>query len=1488
LEVQGDDGVPVSVPGAKERLLLAVLAAGAPAVIPTDRITEELWDGGPPPTARKSLQAHLVRLRSALEPGRPRGSMGRYVVRRGSGYALSVDRCELDTLALADLTARGRAALAAGDPAGAVEVLTGALGLWRGEPYADWPDCPFTHAERRRLTEVREGALTALFEARLAQGEAAGLVPDLERAIAEQPLREEWWRLLVLALYRSGRQADALGAARRARGVLAEELGADPGPALRAVEAAVLGQDPSLDAAPGPPRPAPAPAPAASGACPYMGLRAYRAEDADLFAGRERVVATLVARLVDAPLMAVSGPSGAGKSSVVRAGLVPALAAGALPGSAGWRPVVLMPGRHPVDALAELTGEDPPPCPVLLVCDQFEELWAPGVDPAERSVFLDTLLALLDDGAVVRCVVVVRGDAVGRLAEHHGFVERLGSALVLVPPMTDPELRAVVRDPAAAVGLRVEGDLVDAVVADGLGRAGALPLLSTALVGTWERRRGDLLTLAGYVMAGGVAGALARSAEAAYDELDEPGRELARQLFVRLADVDDVGALVRRPVPTGDLASEGPRRAVVEVFLARRLLSVDADRLEVAHEALLSAWPRLARWLDDDAAGRAVRRHLTSAARDWDRAGRPDDELYRGARLTAALDWATGVGGELTSVEKEFLEASRAHAERDLAAAREHARQERVARRRTQWLARALAAMLVAVLVVAVVAVRSERDAEAREREAARAALVADANRLATASTRAGPLDLSLLLAVQAVRLAETPETRDRLLTTLVEHRRVDRVLTTPGRVVDAALMGEATLLLPGSDWWVWSADEPTAREILPGIRPWWQATVEDGSPADEEVVVVAWDGTETSVRVLSGDGEDRLLLDSAAMGGFPSGAAFAGGGRRIRVVVVRPDQESSGGQARWLVLEVDREGGPVTERAVGGVVVGGVVPENSGALGVDFADDGDALVAWAGSGSETEPDPDGGRGATLIDLTSGRQVELQVPSRAAGSVGFRALPAGAAQLWADGAVTLYGWDGVVRQQLDAHQGGVSDVEQSPDGSWAVTAGGDPGVLLWDVDPTTGQWTQRETLVGHADVVTEAEIAPGGDRLFTVAPGDTVVAWDVRSDGGFGSPYPDIPGWWLAGRPEVVEPGRLAVAAVRRASVEGGGTVLDPPEDTREVAAAFLDLETGRVLELIPLGELPALPAFFVSIDPPVLDTPSVSVAVSPDRRRVAVTSGLATTVIDTRTMEAADPIRLPSTGEIDGNGRRLPAAVVSCAEWSPDGSDLILCTRAGGTFEDVPGLAVVDATSGRLERRPTGGGDARVSAVSPDHRFLALGSGSRAAVRILDGRTLELLGVVLLRAADRIEDLAFTPDGRRIAVVGSSGVVQVVDAERAEQVGDPARVGPPLLQADWLPDGRTAAVAAVDGSVALVDAERGLLRGPPLQVSDGTSESPLHLLAADDVLIAFSGQSPGRRYPLEPADWLARVCGVAGRGLTQIEWQQYLPEREWQPTCTD
>ena len=390
------------------------------------------------------------------------------------------------------------------------------------------------------------------------------------------------------------------------------------------------------------------------------------------------------------------------------------------------------------------------------------------VPEGERTAFLDTVLGLLADDVVARCVLAVRGDHVGRLAEHPEVAEHLHGGLVLVPPLTETELRQVVEEPARTAGLMVEPDLTDVAVRDVLGRTGALPLLSTALAETWERRRDGRLTLAGYLATGGVTGAVARSAETAYGSLTAEGQRVARRLLVRLAEQDDQGTLRARRVPVAELALVGVApvltQQVVETLVTRRLLARDGDHLEVAHEALLTAWPRLAAWLADDAVGRAVRRHLAPAALEWAARGRPDDDLLRGTRLEAAADWAADPDSGPTELERDYVAAGVALAEAELRAARARAAAEAAGRQRTRRLAMVLAAALVLALVSVVVAVVFQRTAEERASEARAAGTVADANRLAALSSSARSLDLSLLLAVAAVRTEATPATEDGLL----------------------------------------------------------------------------------------------------------------------------------------------------------------------------------------------------------------------------------------------------------------------------------------------------------------------------------------------------------------------------------------------------------------------------------------------------------------------------------------------------------------------------------------------------------------------------------------------------------------------------------------------------------------------------------------------------------------------------------------------------
>src|SRR6516165_10681241 len=249
-------GRAVSLGGPRQRAVLALLLLEANRVVSMDRLAEDLWGGDPPEGWATTLQTYVFHLRQALEPDRSRGAASGVLVTRDRGYLLRVDREHLDGALFQDGFAAGRAALEAGRYAEAAETLRKALDLWRSPVLADLADYAFTRPEAARLEELRLAALEARIDADLALGRHDALTAELDRLVAEHPLRERLHGQLMLALYRCGRQAEALAAYRRVRDLLAEELGIDPGEPLRRLHASVLAQDPALDWTGG--RPAPA------------------------------------------------------------------------------------------------------------------------------------------------------------------------------------------------------------------------------------------------------------------------------------------------------------------------------------------------------------------------------------------------------------------------------------------------------------------------------------------------------------------------------------------------------------------------------------------------------------------------------------------------------------------------------------------------------------------------------------------------------------------------------------------------------------------------------------------------------------------------------------------------------------------------------------------------------------------------------------------------------------------------------------------------------------------------------------------------------------------------------------------------------------------------------------------------------------------------------------------------------------------------------
>jgi WD40 repeat protein len=1166
-------------------------------------------------------------------------------------------------------------------------------------------------------------------------------------------------------------------------------------------------------------------APEGEGAlCPYKGLARFEKQDAAIFHGREALVATLVARLADTPLVTVAGPSGAGKSSLVRAGLLPALAAGALPGSEKWPQHMLSPGAAPRRELAPvLYGRQAPATGVVVVVDQFEELFTACGDGRERAGFVAELLGLLEPGsAPARVILAVRADYLGWCAQYQELASRVADGAVLVGPMSDEEVRRAVEGPARYAGLEVEPDLLDAVVEDVRGRPGGLPLLSTALLDTWERRRGRALTHAGYLAAGGVSGALARLADSAYARLAPAEQEAARRILVRLADTGEAGRPVRRRVPLAEVAAPGDKaaRRALDVLVARRLLTAGDDTVEVAHEALLSHWPRLARWLEEDEQGRALRRHLAPAAREWAQSGRPDAELYRGARLASALDWAGGHAGDLNAVEEEFLAAGRAAADRELREQRERADLEARARakeaqararearagRRLRVVLAGVIALLLFSAVAGALAVQQRGQARAAQRSAEAAERSAEARRLGARALNEPDLDRSLLLAAAAVRTDPSLETEGDLFTALQRSPHALSQIRFGGDGLQGVAVSPDghTLAASGVDGTLVFWDTRTMRRIGNPVQIGAMSGGIAFSPDGRLVAVLTVNTSDFSLEVVVWDLARRSILRHLTLpGNFNASAASLTWTRDGRVLAV----ESGIGP----VIFYDAATATQT-RSVG-------VPGAGPGRRVDVYAAGDDILAIAEST----------RHAILVDPKTAhivRRIILPVAadSRAAVSRDGHTLAVSGNK----GAAYFEDLrTGRVRNGTGEHAGGAANMVLSPNGQTAASLHPGGAVMIWDV--RTGQ--PRLTLAGHSGPVTDGAFTPDGRTLYTASLDTSVIAWDVTGNRSFGVTRPNTAqGPFSAGNLGAPYAGW---SANRRRAVIGFHTGL----------IATIDVATGtRTTRDRPVKGLEDL-------------------ALSPDGHYAYLSS-------------TGPLIRRwnTTTGQVDKTstlGDHSPKAVLGV---SPDSRRLVACESPSGIT-----AACYFADAGTLERVGHGinlGFGPGTAAFSPDGRLVALGNPFDQGFSVLtvpNGTVTWakswLAGVVAI---------GFSPDGHRLVVGSAHGQIATFDVASGRLLAGPvvAQSGP-VLTASFAPDGRTILTSGADGIIRLWEAAH--LR--PVA-------EPLHLLPDEGVFAAYTpdgkevlGLDPTGRvtaWPATVAAWLSRACSIAHRDFTPQERTLY------------
>jgi WD40 repeat protein/DNA-binding SARP family transcriptional activator len=1056
-------GEAVALGGPKQRGVLAMLLLNANRVVSRDRLISELLADQSIGSADHALRNHVSRLRKALAPAaldEPR------LVARAPGYLLRVEPEELDFEQFETLVSEGRELLATGDPMAASTAFLTAEALWSGRPLADLETEPFARVEVERLEESRLAAVEARIDADLLLGRHSALVPELEVLAAEQPFRERFRAQLMLALYRCGRQADGLSVYRETSLRMRDELGLEPSVELQQLERAILVQDPALQIA-------------VSGngravepmreVCPYKGLARFDAADAEYFFGRERLVDELVARFADMPLLAIVGASGSGKSSLLRAGLLPALHTETL---------VVRPSEVSAPHLAERLAGGRVGKRLVVAVDQFEEVFAASVPEEERRAFIATLAdATWDPERRSRIVLAVRADFFERLAPYGELAELVGANQVLLGPMSRGDLRRAIEGPAARAGLDVEPALTDALVEEAAGEAGALPLLSTTLVDLWQERDQGSLTLSAYQRMGGVHGAVGRRAEAAFEALSQEERSAARRLLLHLVAGGESDVLTRRRVSAEELNPDNDPiiAQIVAKLISSRLLVADGGSVELVHEALLEHWARLADWLEEDAEGNRLHRRLAQAAAEWQAGGRDTGELYHAARLAATLEWAeaAGAGAGLTEVEEAFLRDSRAASTR--------------AARRLRTVLALVVGLLLLALAAAVVAWQQRNDARQQRNDARQQATVAQAQRLDAQALIQPNLDLSLLLAREAVNLDDSTATRSGLLAALLRNPAAIRV----GREGSQQLLDEAlspdgrTLAVRGDDGNIALLNTQTLRPAGPRIAGSNQTGMVGAvrgpyhalafSPNDQTLAVGGSDGTTATIELLATRTTHVVEILSDRSGFTTTDVAYAPDGRTFATAVAvngtsQPPPE--------VIESRNAQTGHVLARA----------REIAGARLAGYTHDGRFLLVVTA------------RTARLLDSRTLKTVKTFAVG------GFAALSPSADQAaigHANGTVTLL--DLASGQQYTLARrasGAIQAITYSHDGTMLATAAGRT-VSVWDVH--TG--VIRETFSGHSAAVRSIAFSPHGQTLYTAADDGSVIKWDVSGTRSLDKPF---------------------------------------------------------------------------------------------------------------------------------------------------------------------------------------------------------------------------------------------------------------------------------------------------------------------------------------------------------------------------------------------
>ncbi len=1221
--------------------------------------------------------------------------------------------------------------------------------------------------------------------------------------------------------------------------------------------------------------------------CPYRGLLPFEETDAEVFYGRERLTAELAvkvaAQVSRGGFVVVTGASGAGKSSLLRAGLLPALAQGQqVAGSEHWPRIAITPTKDPLTELATrlaaLGGSDPVAvrdglaqhprqahlavrqavladaarrghgwpassdgaARLVLIVDQFEQVFtlSPGQGgEADRQAFITALCAAATNPAgpeqepPALVVIAVRGDFWDRCAAYPELASALQEGQFVVGPMTESDLRLAITGPAEAAGLHIDPALTDTILSD-LGTAGSddaagvLPLLSQAMSLTWDKREGDSLTSHGYGQVGGVGHAVQTGANNVYDALSADQQTLAQELLRSMTVASRDGRLTRRPVTRADLYTGHPDadpsqvNAVLEAFAAQRLIVLNDGTAQISHDVLLSAWPKLRGWLKDDQASWILHGQLADDADAWHDSHDDPSFLYRGTHL-AALRLAATRWSASPARYPALTGTQRGFLRASERAATRRARQ--------RWSAVAVLAVLTVVALITSFLFFQQRTTALRQRnQAIYQEIIADALQLGTSDT-----SLAAQLNLAAYRMQPTQDLASRLLST--ENTPLSTPLTgSTGPVLSVAFSPDGRTLASGSyddRVRLWNVTDPTYPRAL-------------GQPLTAGTNIVFSVAFSPDGRTLAGgDGDGTVQLWDVADPAHPRalGQPLTAGTAAVESVAFSPDGRTLASSSDDGTVQLWDVADPAHPRALGQPLTAGTKI----AYSVAFSPDGRTLAGSDADGTVQLWD--------VADPAHPRALGQSLTGNTGGVYSVAFSPDGRTLAGGDVDGTVRLWDvadpahpRALGQPLTAGTNVVNSVAFSPDGRTLASSDADGTVRLWDVaDPANTQALGQPLTAGTGNVFSVA-FSPDGRTLASSSSDGTVRLWSR-------------PQTALTGNTGGVLSAAFSPDGRTLASGGGGGTVR-----LWDVA----DAAHPR-----PLGQ--PLTAGTAAVE---------SVAFSPDGRTLA--SGDADGTV--RLWDVADPAHPRALGQPLTAGTKIAYSVA----FSPDGRTL----ASGGGDGTVRLWDVADAAHPRALGQPLTGNAGGVYSVafSPDGRTLASG-GADDTVQlwdVADPADTQALGQPLTGNTNIVESVAFSPDGRTLASGGGDGTVRLWDVA---DPADPRALGQPLTgnagpiySVAFSPDGRTLASGGADGTVRLwdvADPAHPRALGQPLTVGPGGVFS-VAFSPYDRTLASGSSDDTIRIWNLNVDYAIERICTTTRNNLTSQQWHNYVSQLPYQPPC--